>query len=130
MQCSVSMVVMATMFDCVTWQHKGHGMKKFLQRASNGPAMGLAKGKMMSSESSLSKPFSDDDTSSHGSRDPTLTRGPNSEPMRRAQRVYFQEPALEKPRGGYRLCCIIKRGGYWVTALCRDPGVGIAVAVL
>ncbi|KAL2091184.1 hypothetical protein ACEWY4_013447 [Coilia grayii] len=80
-------------------QHKSHAMKKLLQKAANGPAMGLAKGKKVSSESSLSKPFSDDDVSSQGSRDPTLSRGPQSEPLRRAQRVLFQEPALERRRG-------------------------------
>lgn len=81
-------------------QGKGHAMKKLLHKASHVPTKGLAKGKKVSSESSLSKPLSDDDVSSQGSRDPTLSRGAQSEPPRRAQRVYFQEP-LERHRGVY-----------------------------
>ncbi|KAG5275301.1 hypothetical protein AALO_G00145870 [Alosa alosa] len=78
-------------------QSKSNAVKKFLHKASHAPG-NMGKGKKVLSETSLSKPFSDDDVSSQGSRGPTLSRGPQSEPPRRAQRVYFQEP-LERHRG-------------------------------
>ena len=81
-------------------QTKSNAMKKLLQKASNAPGKGMAKGKKVSSEWSLTKPYSDDDVTSLGSRGPPLTRGPQSEPPRRAQRVYFQDP-IERLRGGY-----------------------------
>ncbi|XP_062400863.1 1-phosphatidylinositol 4,5-bisphosphate phosphodiesterase eta-2 [Sardina pilchardus] len=81
----------------ISGKSKGNAMKKFLHKASHAPG-NVAKGKKVLSESSLSKPFSDDDVSSQGSRGPSLSRGPLSEPPRRAQRVYFQEP-LERHRG-------------------------------
>ncbi|XP_041946152.1 1-phosphatidylinositol 4,5-bisphosphate phosphodiesterase eta-2 [Alosa sapidissima] len=81
----------------ISGKSKSNAVKKFLHKASHAPG-NMGKGKKVLSETSLSKPFSDDDVSSQGSRGPTLSRGPQSEPPRRAQRVYFQEP-LERHRG-------------------------------
>uniref|UniRef100_A0AAY4EZZ6 Phosphoinositide phospholipase C n=1 Tax=Denticeps clupeoides TaxID=299321 RepID=A0AAY4EZZ6_9TELE len=70
---------------------KHNAVKHLLQKASSAPTKGLSKVKKVSSDTSLCKPLSDDDATSEGSRVLSITSGVQSEPLKRAQRVCFQE---------------------------------------
>ncbi|XP_028855037.1 1-phosphatidylinositol 4,5-bisphosphate phosphodiesterase eta-2 [Denticeps clupeoides] len=75
----------------ISGKSKHNAVKHLLQKASSAPTKGLSKVKKVSSDTSLCKPLSDDDATSEGSRVLSITSGVQSEPLKRAQRVCFQE---------------------------------------